>query len=156
MIAFENVKYSSKALKSKVIKEQIVKHVCEKYREDLGEMKLELFKNSGGYEDLIKDCCKQIEKLIPHGENELVIDKKQLVIEVFKILFPELTQLDEGNIARFISFIVGPNYKSSFSTVKWIWRRVKHVFCRRQATQKKTRKPTNGENRRQSTYTDVL
>ena len=137
MIAFENVKYSSKALKSKVIKEQIVKHVTETYREDLGEMKLELFKSTGGYEDLIKDCCKQIEKLIPHGENELVIDKKQLVVDVFKILFPELTQLDEANIARFISFIVGSNYKSSFPTIKWVWRRVKRVFCRRQAAKKK-------------------
>ena len=72
MIAFENVKYSSKPLKSKVVKEQIVKHVCEKYRDDLGEMKLELFKNSGGYEDLIKDCCVScnIFRLNPHSENK--------------------------------------------------------------------------------------
>ena len=156
MIAFESVKYSSKPLKTKVIKEQIVKHVCEKYREDLGEMKLELFKSSGGYEDLIKDCCRQMEKLIPHGENDLAIDKKLLVIEVFKILFPELSALDEANIARFISFIIGSNYKSSFATVKWMWRRVKRVFCRRQAAKKKTRKPTNGKNRCKSTHTDVL
>ena len=136
MIVFENVKYSSKTLKAKVIREQILTHVTEKYRQDLGIIKLELFKTSGGYEDLIKDCCKQIEKHIPHGENQLKIDKKQLVIDVFKNLFPELSQLDEANIDRFISFVVGQNYKSSFATIKWLWRRIRRIFIKKKTKQK--------------------
>ena len=139
MLSFENIKYSSAALKSVVVKQQIVSIVADQYKEDLGEMKLELFKNSGGYEDLIKDCVKRIEVMVPHGENHLILDKKQLVVDVFKSLFPEITALDEANIARFIGFIVGAKYKTSFSTAKWIWRRVRRLFC---TIQKKNDKST--------------
>ena len=138
MINFDaSAKYSSKPLQAKMYKECIIKQLSDQYRLDLGELKLSSFKDMGCFEEIVKDCCERIEMLLPHMENDLKLDKRQLVVDIIKTLFPDLTVLDEANIHRFVLFIVGNEYKQEFALLKWLMRRLKKIFCRSDQSKKK-------------------
>jgi hypothetical protein len=135
---YPNLKLS-KSLSSHAETQRIVQETADRFL-CLGG--LDKLKNDGRLQDLTHEICLVIEQIIPTG-NPQKLDKKEIVVEIVKKLFPDLGQLECAQLSKSIDFIVSLGLKK-ITRCKRFRRWLRNIFSCSSSRNHFLDRPTRG------------